>query len=612
MVGCGGSTFSSATSCEGAPDAGCAGPTLGDAGTLPGDAPNLADASIPPALIGLTTSIGPLSPAFAPATTMYTAQAGVLLGAPFTVTATAGAPLTTTITVNGAFVQSGTPSRPIALSATAPTPVDISVVPIGVAAIHFTILVTTPQSAGSYVKASNTLGDSEFGACFALSNDTLAVGAYGESSAATGIHGDQSDTSAPSAGAVYVFVRVAGVWSQQAYIKASNTRANAQFGAGLALSGDTLAVGAPGESSDATGINGNQTDSSAAGAGAAYVFTRSGTGTGAIWSQQAYVKASNARAETRFGASIALAGDTIAVGAQDESSAVTGVNGNQTDSSASEAGAVYVFTRSGTTWSQQAYVKASNTRARSNFGWSVALSGDTLAVGALRESSAATGINGHQSDTSASEAGAAYVFTRSGTTWSQQAYVKASNTRARAYFGASVALSGDTLAVGAYAESSAATGVNGNQSDTSAPGAGAVYVFTRAGSAWVQAAYVKASNTRIPSGFGASVAISGNTLAVGATNESSAATGVNGTQSDTSTPGAGSVYVFTWTGTRWAQQAYVKALNTRAGAQLGSWIALSGDTLAVGAPYDSSASSGINGNPGDTSAPNAGAVYVYQ
>ena len=136
------------------------------------------------------------------------------------------------------------------------------------------------------------------------------------------------------------------------------------------------------------------------------------------------------------------------MGASGESSNATGINGNQADASASQAGAVYVFTRSGTTWSQQAYVKASNTRANANFGGSVALSGDTLAVGASGESSNASGINGDQADTSAAQAGAVYVFTRSGTTWSQQAYVKASNTRASARFGFSVALSGDTLAVG--------------------------------------------------------------------------------------------------------------------------------------------------------------------
>ena len=115
------------------------------------------------------------------------------------------------------------------------------------------------------------------------------------------------------------------------------------------------------------------------------------------------------------------------------------------------------------------------------FGWSVALSGDTLAVGAPFESSATTGVNGDQADNNAPGAGAVYVFVRSGSTWAQQAYLKASNTEARDVFGRSVALSGDTLAVGASWEDSAATGVNGDQADNSFAtdaysGSGAVYV----------------------------------------------------------------------------------------------------------------------------------------
>ena len=121
-------------------------------------------------------------------------------------------------------------------------------------------------------------------------------------------------------------------------------------------------------------------------------------------------------------------------------------------------------------------MKASNTVTRDYFGFSVSLSGDTLAVGAYIESSNATGVNGNQSDNSATRSGAVYIFTRSGTTWSQQAYLKASNTGAGDYFGHSVSLSGDTLAVGAKSEASSATGINGDQKDNGAGSSGAVYV----------------------------------------------------------------------------------------------------------------------------------------
>src|SRR5215470_11011768 len=140
--------------------------------------------------------------------------------------------------------------------------------------------------------------------------------------------------------------------------------------------------------------------------------------------QQAYLKASNTGISDYFGWSVAVSGDTVVVGADQESSSATGVNGNQADDSASASGAAYVFVRNGTVWSQQAYLKASNTEASDQFGFSLAISGDTVVVGAPNEASSATGVNGNQANNSASFSGAAYVFVRSGSVWSQQAYLK--------------------------------------------------------------------------------------------------------------------------------------------------------------------------------------------
>jgi hypothetical protein len=203
-----------------------------------------------------------------------------------------------------------------------------------------------------------------------------------------------------------------------------------------------------------------------------------------------------------------------------------------------------VFTRSGATWTQQAYIKASNTEANDRFGESIALSGDTLAVGAKEEDSAATGIGGDQADNTASSAGAVYVFTRSGTTWAQQAYLKASNTTALDDFGSALGLDGDTLAVGALFEDSAATGVNGDEADETAASAGAVYLFIRRDGAWSQIAYVKATNTESGDQFGFGVGLSGGALAIGSSSEDSAATGVGADQLDNSALSAGAVYVF--------------------------------------------------------------------
>ena len=473
----------------------------------------------------------------------------------------------------------------------------------------------------AYVKPSRSAQFMTFGYTVVMSTDgsTLAISGDGDDSAATGINGDQNNRDASEAGAVYVFVRSGASWAQQAYIKASNTDINDRFGTGLGISADgsTLAVGAFQEDSAATGVGGDQSSNTARDSGAAYVFTRTGT----TWSQQAYLKASNTAAGDRFGVRLALSGDgaTLAVGADGEASAASGIDGNQADNSAPGAGAVYVFTRSGATWSQQAYVKASNTDAGDRFGINLALSHDgaTLVVGADSEASAATGINGDQTSNVPPGAGAVYVFTRSAATWSQQAYVKASNTGAFDGFGGYLALSADgaTLAVAAVGEASTATGINGNQLDNLTQDAGAVYVFSRSGSTWSQQAYVKASNTSRLGDFGHGVALSadGSTLAIGADGDSSGATGVDGDQTGSAVPESGAVYLFRRTGAAWSQRAYIKASNPDMLDLFGTSVALSGDggTLVVGAPFEASFATGIDGDQTLNGSLENGAAYVF-
>jgi hypothetical protein len=187
-------------------------------------------------------------------------------------------------------------------------------------------------------------------------------------------------------------------------------------------------------------------------------------------------------------ASISDDGNTVLVGSLDEDCLATGVNPPEANTTCIDdvkfdrsVGAAYVFVRSGSTWQQQAFIKASNSGENDWFGSRLTMSGDgnTLAIPAQLEDSDAKGINGDQKNDRATEAGAVYVFTRTGTTWSQLAYVKAANNEAFDEFGSSVALSRDgrTMVVGARAEDSAAKGVNGNQNDNSADEAGAAYVF---------------------------------------------------------------------------------------------------------------------------------------
>jgi FG-GAP repeat protein len=431
-------------------------------------------------------------------------------------------------------------------------------------------------------------------------------------------------------------VSAAGV-RQVAYLKASNTEANDHFGNGgtleghgVALSGDgsTLAVSAPYESSGAKGVNGDQNDNSVYSSGAVYIFVQKN----GAWSQQAYIKPSNPGLSYRFGHMVSLSqdGNTLAVSAHFEASASKGINGDQTDKSIPQAGAVYVFTRTGTTWSQQAYIKASNTGEKGigkqppkgdQFGFSISLSadGNTLAAGAISEDSSAKGINGDQNDNSAVSSGAVYVYTRSGTAWSQQAYVKASNTDANNLFGYSVGLSadGNTMAVSAYDEGGGSREINGPQ-DKGRRGSGAIYVFARTGTNWAQTAYLKASNAEPEDSLGYEIAISqdGNTIAGGAADEDCFTPGINPTgcdndyKTDTST---GAVYIFVRDGGKWTQQAFIKSSHPNKEDWFGSRLNISGDgnTLAVGAQLENGGSKGINGNQADLSAEDSGVIYLF-
>jgi hypothetical protein len=466
-------------------------------------------------------------------------------------------------------------------------------------------LTIDPIAQQAYLKGADTTAGDNFGAEVAISGDTLVVTAPR--------HGEDPITFS-TLGAVYVFTRSAGVWSEQARLIGSNTEGGDGFGATVAISGDTVVVGASNEASAATGVNGDQTDNSVPGVGAAYVFTR----VAGVWSQQAYLKASNTPEMPQFGRtdqfghSVAVSGDTIVVGAIGEGSAAIGVNGDQTDNSVPGAGAAYVFFRSGGVWSQQAYLKASNTEEGDDFGENVAISDDTVVVAADEEDSNATGVNGDQANNDAPSAGAAYVFIRSGGVWSQQAFLKASNTEAADRFGeASIAVSGDTIVVSAWDEDSNATGVNGDQANNDAPSAGAAYVFVRNAGTWSQQAYLKASNADANDTFGESVAISGDAIVIGTSEEGSIATGINGNQTDNSVDDAGAAYLFTRNAGVWSQRAYLKASNTNEDDQFGSSVAISDNTVVSGAPDEDSAATGVNGNQADNSASQAGAAYVF-
>ena len=371
-------------------------------------------------------------------------------------------------------------------------------------------------------------GDS-FGYAVAVDGDTALVGAEAKTVAGR-----------VNAGAVFVYTRTGTTWSQQTELTAADGAATDYFGGSVALAGDTAVVGAYGKS-----VGGH------ADAGVAYIYTRAGT----VWSQKAELSDPDAAAGDYFGISVALAGDTALVGAY--GAAFDGHAG---------AGAAYVYTRTGTAWSQQAELTADDAAVNDYFGYSVALSGDTALVGAAYKT-----VSGQSS------AGAAYVFTRTGTTWPQQAKLSDPDAATNDQFGSSLALSGGTALVGAEGKA-----VDGQT------GAGAAYICASTGANWSQQAELSDPDAAESDAFGSSVALAGDKAVVGARWKT-----VGGY------PGAGAAYIYTRTGATWPQQAELSDPDAATNDRFGWSVALSGDTALVGAAYKT-----VGGQSG------AGAAYV--
>jgi len=421
-----------------------------------------------------------------------------------------------------------------------------------------------------------------------------------ELAARMGVAGRTLTLTVTDAGAVYPLTIDPVVAVPGAYLKARNAEAFDRFATAVAVDGDTVVIGAPFEDGNATGVDGDAANNAAADAGAAYVFVRDDT----AWTQQAYLKAANAEAFDEFGIAVAVDGDTVVVGAYTEDGNATSVDGDASNNDADDAGAAYVFARDGTTWTQQAYLKAHNAGADDQFGISVAVDGDTVVVGASLEDGNATGVDGDADNDDARRAGAAYVFVRDADSWTQQAYLKADNAEAGDRFGHSVAVAGDTVVVGAYLE-------DGDAGNNPADDAGAAYVFVRGATTWTQQAYLKADSTGAGDQFGIAVALDGDTVVVGAPLESSDATTVDGDAANNDTLRAGAAYVFVRGGTTWAQQAYLKAANAGSFDQFGSTVAVSGDTVVVGATGESSNANTVNGDASNDNASKTGAAYVF-
>ena len=396
----------------------------------------------------------------------------------------------------------------------------------------------------SKLTAGDGLGGDLFGYSVAVDGNTAVIGAH------------QDDT---GNGSAYVFTKVSGVWSQAAKLTASDGAADDEFGYSVAVDGDTIVVGAHQNDADT-----NDNDE-----GAAYVFTKPALGWG-DWSNldtngkvglTTKLTAFGAAAGDEFGISVAVDGDTILVGAY------------QNDSN---KGAAYIFTRFRGVWGnapvsvnhrvETAKLVAADGAANDEFGISVALDGDTAVIGTRKDDD-----NGNQS-------GSAYVFTKVSGVWSQKAKLIASDGAANDEFGISVAVDGGTVVVGAHK----ADYIDLNNSSNNLADSGAAYVFTEPASGWAdmtQKAKLTASDAAANDEFGISVAVDSDTIVVGA----------HQNDADTNNNDEGAAYLFTEPASGWAdmtQKAKLTASDAAAQDRYGYSVGVSGDTIAVGAPYN--------------------------
>jgi hypothetical protein len=339
-----------------------------------------------------------------------------------------------------------------------------------------------------------------FGNWVAIDGDTALIGAPWD------------DDNGTDSGSAYVFTRNDTTWTPQAKLRAVDGEAGDNFGNSVSLDGDTALIGALLD--DDNGFN----------SGAAYIFIRSGT----TWTQQYKLLASDGAVEDYFGDAVSLSGDTALIGAP------------YVDFDHVDYGSAYVFTRTGTTWTQQAKLIASDGGWSDEFGNSVSISGDTALIGA------------HWDTTNEFHAGSAYVFTRTGTTWTEQQKLFASDGSLDDTFGVSVSLDGDTALIGAFGD------------DDIGDESGSAYIFIRSGTTWTLQQKVLASDGAPQHYFGVSVSLSGDTTLIGTYNNS--------------------VYVFTRTGTTWTQQQ--KLLASDNGDSFGHSVSIDSDIALIGARYD--------------------------
>ncbi|MGH7187265.1 MAG: FG-GAP repeat protein, partial [Pseudomonadota bacterium] len=336
-----------------------------------------------------------------------------------------------------------------------------------------------------------------------------------------------------------VYVRSSGFWIYKGYLAANDGAAGDLFGSSVAINGDTALIGANlDDIGTPAGVNPDQ--------GSAYLFTRSGT----LWGARQKFTAQGGAAREMFGQAVAISGDKALVSAPH---ARIGANLSQ--------GAVYIF---GCGYTEQTKFAGLGSESGDYFGSVLAMDGDTVVVGAPLDD---VGTKSNQ--------GSAYVFVRNGAGWTQSAQLFAHDGAADDHFGSSVAISGDTIVIGAPFLT-----YSGNSRQ------GAAYFFVRSGGAWTLQA--RPFGDALGDQFGSSVSISGNRMAVSSPHDY---VGQN--------PFQGSVTIYTRSGATWSREKVLTANDGAIFDYFGSSVVLSGDRLLVGAP-------------GDEGERSKGAAYVFE
>lgn len=368
------------------------------------------------------------------------------------------------------------------------------------------------QERASWAPSSPEAG-AQFGLAVSISNDIALIGVPW---ATVG--------NLTHAGAVDVFMKSGDVWTIQQRLTATAPGAEDGFGATVAISGTTAVIGAY-LADRAGGID----------TGAAYIFERSGAG----WSMQQELASLDGTSYDFFGTAVAIENGRVLIGARGAD--VMG----QTD-----AGAAYVFERSGSVWSQQQKLIASDGKSADQFAVSLALSGNAALIGA------------HEVGTTAlPAAGAAYVFEYTGSLWSQTVKLTPASGKSREHFGISLALSGDTALIGTY------------PTDTSGiPIAGGAYIFQRTGLLWAEQPRLSSPDGGITDRFGSAVALRGDVALVGAP-----------MAGPTTSVATGAAYLFEHDSHSWAFRQKLACSDCRPGDQFGASVALSSEAVLVGA-----------------------------